>query len=108
MKKVKAKDINDWKIWHYGFLENNCTVHVNGQSVSVVPRTVCEDTGLVCKGKDVYENDWLELEGNGEKHKYLVVWAGNVFCAAEDDEHRYNLQNVVNDETCRIVGNIYD
>ena len=108
MKKFKAKDINDWKIWHYGILENERALLVDGCPVSVVPRTICEDTGLVCKGKAVYENDWLELEGNGEKHRYIVVRAGNVFCAAEDEEYMYNLKNIVDDETCRIVGNIYD
>lgn len=108
MTKVKAKDVNDWKVWHYGTLENNRTLRVDDHMVLIVPRTVCEDTGLLCKGKRVYENDWLEVEGNGEKHKFLVIWNGNGYCAAEDEEYRYNLQNIINDETCRIIGNIYD
>ena len=108
MTKVKAKDINNWEVWHYGIMENNHTLQVNGQTVEIIPRTVCEDTGLLCKGKNVYENDWLEVEENGEKHRLLVEWSENAFYAFEDEDQGYYLQNVVNDETCRIIGNIYD
>ena len=108
MNKVKAKDANDWKVWHYGILETLDVLRVDGRSIAVAPRTVCEDTGLKCKDRSVYEKDWLELEGNGETHRFLVVRGENGFTAAEDEDLRYNLQEVVSDETCRIVGNIYD
>ena len=108
MTKVKAKDANDWSLWHYGIAESADVIRVDGRSVAVAPRTVCEDTGLKCKGVPVYEKDWLELAGNGEIHRFLVIRSGNGFLAAEDENSRYNLQEVVNDETCRIVGNIYD
>lgn len=108
MIKVKAKDANDWSLWHYGILESADVIRVDGRSVAVAPRTVCEDTGLICKGRSVYEKDWLEIIGNGETHRFLVVRGETSYCAAEDEDLRYNLAEVVNDETCRIVGNIYD
>ncbi len=108
MINAKAKDVNDWKIWHYGTLESADTLNSGENLVKVEARSVCEDTGLKCKGRSVYENDWLELEGNGETHRFLVVRGENGFSAAEDENLRYNLQEVVSDETCRIVGNIYD
>ena len=105
---VKAKDANDWALWHYGIAESADVIRAEGRSIPVDPRTVCEDTGLECKGRPVYENDWLELEGDGETHKFLVLKDENGFYAAEDEEYKYILSDVVNDKTSRIVGNIYD
>ncbi len=107
MTKVKAKDKIDWNIWHYGILEGTGIVRTEDRSVEVVDRTVCEDTGLKCKGQSVYENDWLEIMGNGEPHKFLVVWKGDEFRAAEDEEFTYDLREIVNDSSCKIVGNLY-
>ncbi len=108
MIKVKAKDKDDWKIWHYGILEKNGVIRSDGHFIEVVARTVCEDTGFKCKGQPVYENDWLELIGDGEPHKFLVVWKENEFRASEDEEYSYDLREIVNDSTCKIVGNLYD
>ena len=108
MIKAKAKDKNDWKLWHYGIMESLDVIRADGRSIPVAARTVCEDTGVKCKGVPVYENDWLELEGNGETHKFLVARGETGFRACEDEETAYNLREVASDETCRIVGNIYD
>ncbi len=108
MVKVKAKDKECWKIWHYGTMESPSVMMVNGCSVAVVPRTVCESTGLTCKGREVYENDWLAVEGDGETHKFLVAWGETEFRAFEDETISYDLQNVLKSKTCRIIGNLYD
>ncbi len=106
--KVKAKDKDCWAIWHYGTMISPAVMDVDGASVSVVPRTVCEDTGLTCKGRAVYEHDWIAVEGDGETHKFLVAWSGTEYRAFEDDDISYDLRNVLKDRTCRIVGNLYD
>ncbi len=108
MVRVKAKDKDNWKIWHYGTMESLSVMQVNGSSVSVVPRTVCESTGLTCKGREVYENDWLSVEGDGEIHKFLVVWAETQFRAFEDEDISYDLKSVLESDSCCIVGNLYD
>lgn len=108
MIKAKAKDVNDWKVWHYGILETNTVLRVGENSVSVVPRTVCEDTGYTCSGRTVYENDWLDVFGDGEHHKFLVVYGENGYRAAEDEEISYDLKSVLSCESCKIVGNLYD
>ena len=108
MTKVKAKDANDWQKWHYGIMESRDVLRCDGKSIPVAPRTVCESTGLTCKGLEVYENDWLEIVGNGEKYRFLVMRGENGFYAAEDEEYKYFLQEIVNDATCCIIGNIYD
>ena len=108
MIKVKAKDRNDWGIWHYGVMESPGVLRCEGRSIPVITRTVCEDTGVTCKGVPIYEDDWLELEGNGETHRFLVVHGETGFRACEDEETAYNLRVVAGDETCRIAGNIYD
>ncbi|WP_143068647.1 hypothetical protein [Acidaminococcus fermentans] len=108
MVNVKAKSKDDWKIWHYGTMISPSVMDVDGSPVHVVPRTVCESTGLMCRGRTVYENDWLDVFGNGEHHQFLVVWVDNKFYACEDEEIRYPLKNVLTSESCRIVGNLYD
>ena len=106
--KVKAKDKECWQIWHYGTLESPSILQEAENSVTIVPRTVCEDTGLMCKGRQVYENDWLEVYGDGEKHKFLVAWRGNEYRACEDEAISYNLKNVLKNESCKVIGNLYD
>ena len=109
MMYVKAKDKNDWKVWHYGILEEPAVVRVDGRPVKVIPRTVCEDTGLTCKGRAVYENDWLAVEDNdGDVHKFLVAMHEKEYRAYEDEDISYSLVSVLRSERCRIVGNLYD
>ena len=108
MIKVKAKDVQDWKIWHYGVLQSEDTLISDGWPVKIIPRTVCNCTGLKCHGKDVYENDWLTSMGAGEKHSFLVVLYKNEYRAFEDEENSCDLANLLLNETCRITGNIYD
>lgn len=108
MIKAKAKDVREWKIWHYGVLQSEDTLISDGRPVKIIPRTVCKCTGLKCHGKDVYENDWLTSMGAGEKHSFLVAFAENEYRAFEDEENSCDLANVLMNETCRITGNIYD
>lgn len=89
-------------------MESLSVMQINGSSVSVAPRTVCESTGLTCKGREVYENDWLSVEGDGEIHKFLVVWAETQFRAFEDEDISYDLKSVLESDSCCIVGNLYD
>ncbi len=106
--KVKAKDKENWSIWHYGTMISPTEIDVDGVAVPVVARTVCESTGLSCKGREVYENDWISVYGNGETHKFLVGWGRTDYRAYEDDEVSYNLKNVLDNKTCKIIGNLYD
>ncbi len=108
MTNAKAKDRERWEIWHYGILKDSGVLIEKGRSVEILGRTVCEDTGYRCKGIPVYENDWLEVIGAGEKHRFLVEKVGEVFLASEDGEVYYSLSGVVSDATCRITGNLYD
>ena len=108
MIKAKAKDVQDWKVWHYGVLQSEDTLISDGRLVKIIPRTVCKCTGLKCHGKDVYENDWLTSMGAGEKHSFLVVLYKNEYRAFEDEENSCDLANLFLNETCRIIGNIYD
>lgn len=105
---VKAKDRENWRIWHYGDLISPTFLLSNGAQVPIIPRTACESTGLYCKGREVFENDWLAVDGDGETHKLLVVWRDNEYRAAEDEEVSYNLKNVLEYATCKVVGNLYD
>lgn len=106
--KVKGKDKENWSIWHYGVMVSPTEIDVDGVAVPVVARTICESTGLYCKGREVFENDWLAVDGDGETHKLLVVWRDNEYRAAEDEEVSYNLKNVLGYATCKVVGNLYD
>ena len=105
MIKVKAKDKNDWQVWHYGILEAPDRIRADGQSVEIVTRTICENTGVKCRGQFVYENDWLEVDEAGETHKYLVARRENEFRAFEDESVSYNLMETV--KFGRIIGNLY-
>ena len=109
MMYVKAKDKNDWKVWHYGILEEPAVVRVDVSLVKVGPRTVSEDTGVRCEGRAVYENDWLAVEDNdGDIHKFLVAMHEKEYRAYEDEDISYSLVSVLRSERCRIVGNLYD
>lgn len=109
MVKVKAKWRDDWSVWIYGMWVRPGVVRDNdGCDVDVTERTVCVDTGLRCNGESVYEHDWLDVFGNGEHHKFLVAQGETEFRAYEDEETSYNLTNVVMNDTCKIVGNLYD
>lgn len=55
--KVKAKDVQNLRTWHYGVLQSADTLLSDGRLIKIIPRTVCKFTGLKCRGKDVYEND---------------------------------------------------
>lgn len=57
MVKVKAKDVQNLRTWHYGVLQSADTLLSDGRLIKIIPRTVCKFTGLKCRGKDVYEND---------------------------------------------------
>ena len=105
MIKVKAKDKNDWQVWHYGILEAPDRIRADGQSVEIVPRTVCKNTGIKCKGQFVYENDWLEMDENGEIHKFLVVHGEKEFRAFEDELVSYDLCETA--KHGKIIGNLY-
>ena len=105
MISVKAKDKQDWNIWHFGIFEAPDKIRIGGSSVEVNPRTVCENTGIKCKGQFVYENDWLEVDEEGEQHKYLVARRENEFRAFEDESVSYNLMETV--KFAKIVGNLY-
>ena len=107
--KVKAKFRDDWSVWIYGlWIRPGVVRDDDGMDVDVTERTVCMDTGLTCCGEPVYENDWLDVFGNGEHHKFLVAMHEKEFRANEDEEISYNLENVLLSDTCKIVGNLYD
>lgn len=105
MLSVKAKDKYDWNVWHYGILEAPDKIRTDGQSVEVVIRTICENTGIKCKGQFVYENDWLEVDEAGEPHKFLVARGEKEFRAFEDETVSYDLKKTV--KYGRIIGNLY-
>ena len=105
MLLVKAKDKYDWNVWHYGILEAPDRIRADGQSVEIVPRTICENTGVKCRGQFVYENDWLEMDENGEIHKFLVARGEKEFRAFEDEAISYDLRETV--KFAKIVGNLY-
>ena len=105
MLSVKAKDKYDWNVWHYGILEAPDRIRADGQSVEIVPRTVCKNTGIKCKGQFVYENDWLEMDENGEIHKFLVVHGEKEFRAYEDESVSYDLRETAS--FGKIIGNLY-
>ena len=105
MLSIKAKDKYDWNVWHYGILEAPDRIRADGQSVEIVPRTVCKNTGIKCKGQFVYENDWLEVDESGETHKYLVAHGEKEFRAYEDESVSYDLRETAN--FGKIIGNLY-
>ena len=102
---VKAKDKNDWNVWHYGILEAPDRIWTDEHSVEIVPRTVCENTGIKCKGQFVYENDWLEVDEAGEPHKFLVARGEKEFRAFEDEAVSYDLKETA--KYGKIIGNLY-
>lgn len=109
MIKVKAKLRDDWSIWIYGmWMRPGVVCDDEGNEIDVTERTVCMDTGLQCNGEPVYENDWLDVYGNGEHHKFLVAQSEMEYRAFEDEATSYNLEHVVMSDTCKIVGNLYD
>ena len=105
MLKVKAKDKHNWNVWVYGILEAPDKVRSDGHTVEVEARTVCENTGVKCKGQFVYENDWLEVDEPGEIHKLLIARRENEFRAFEDENVSYDLRETA--RYGRIVGNLY-
>ena len=109
MIKVKAKLRDDWSVWIYGIWVRPGVVRDNeGNDIDVIERTVCMDTGLRCNDETVYENDWLEVAGNGEVHKFLAALGEKEFRAYEDEDISYVLANVIACEDCKVVGNLYD
>ena len=106
MISVKAKDAKDWNVWHYGLLEAPDKIRSDGRTIEIVPRTVCENTGIKCKGQYVYENDWLEMDGCGEIHHFLVARGEKEFRAFEDENVSYDLKEAA--KFGKIVGNLYD
>jgi hypothetical protein len=108
MVNVKAKDVKDWKVWHYGVLVSLSCIFCDGMQIEIVPRTICRNTGLKCKGEAVYENDWLEVQGDGSIHNLLVEWRDNAYRACENENISYNIHNVLANKTCKIAGNLYD
>ena len=106
MMLVKAKDAKDWNIWVYGILEAPDKICCDGHSVEIVPRTVCENTGIKCRGQFVYENDWLEMDESGEIHKFLVAKGEKEFRAFEDETISYDLREIAS--YGKIIGNLYD
>lgn len=106
MINVKAKDSHDWNVWHYGLLEAPDKIRSDGRTIEIVPRTVCENTGIKCRGQFVYENDWLEADEPGETHKFLVAKGEKEFRAFEDETVSYNLREIAS--YGKIIGNLYD
>ena len=102
---VKAKDKYDWNIWHYGILEAPDKIRMGGQSVEIVPRTVCENTMVKCQGQCIYENDWIEMDDCGEVHRFLVARGEKGFRAYEDESISYDLRETA--KYGKIVGNLY-
>ena len=109
MIPAKAKEKNNWQEWHYGVQASPDVLLEEGRAIPVIPRTVCESTGLFCKGRLVYENDWLAVKDNdGEVHKFLVALHEKEFRAYEDEDVSYVLANVLACEDCKVAGNLYD
>ena len=102
---VKAKDAKDWNIWHYGILEASDRIRTGGQSIMIVPRTICRNTMVKCQGQYVYENDWLEIDACGKIHKFLVARGEKGFRAYEDESISYDLRETA--KYGKIVGNLY-
>lgn len=104
----KAKDLRSWDVWRYGKVDGNASVMQTSEGiVDVIPTTVCEDTGLLCKHVKVYEGDWLKVDALGEERRYLVVRAGDGF-EVRGDDGEFSIRNLLRQPSCRIDGNIFD
>lgn len=105
MLMVKAKAKDDWNVWIYGVFEAPDRICTDGHSVEIIPRTLCENTGIMCNGQYIYENDWLEMDECGDIHKFLVARGEKGFRAYEDESVSYDLRETAMHG--RIVGNLY-
>ncbi len=105
---AKAKDKESPEIWRYGIPDLDDTLCSLRGSFEIVPSTVCENTGLICGEKAVYEYDWLEVTGLEKPRRYLVKRGKDGFRAFEDEIMSFGLEGFLLAVDCRIVGNLYD
>ena len=106
--KYKAKDVSDWNVWRFGVKEDSSHLYIGADKVEVVPTTMCQNTGMLCKQVPVYEGDWIAATALGEAKRYLVVRTSSGFEVRGEEGGGYALQPLLNEPTSHIDGNIFD